>query len=327
MMTKILEKTKDKKINKSQNNGVENRKEKLFRLQRDAGKPEEVFRWILKSLAGFLVIILAVFLITLCVKSWPTIKEFNLSFIIHDSWDPVFDEYGALPFVIGTILTSVLALIISLPFSISLAILLGEFVKHGPIATILKSILELLAAIPSVIYGFWGLLVLVPIVRNAEIMIGVVPYGVGIMTASIILAVMIIPFSAAMGAESLKLVPNELKEAGYSLGATRSEIVSKIMLPYARSGLIGGSLLSLGRALGETMAVTMVIGNANRIPDSIFSPGNTMASVIANEFTEATGHLYLSSLVEIGLLLFVITICISILGRWIVKKFSVRPQQ
>ena len=324
-MIKTTEKTKAS-IKNTDNIDL-GRKEKLFKLQRDAGKPEEVFKWILTSLAGFLVIILSVFLITLCAKSWPTIKQFNISFITNQSWDPVFDEYGALPFIVGTILTSLLALIISLPFSVSLSILLGEYVQRGKTATILKSILELLAAIPSVIYGFWGLLIFVPIMRNLEMMIGVAPYGVGVLTASIILAVMIIPFSASIGSEAMKLVPNELKEAGLSLGATRSEIITKIMLPYARSGIIGGQLLSLGRALGETMAVTMVIGNANRIPDSIFAPGNTMASVIANEFTEATGHLYLSSLVEIGLLLFVITIGISMLGRWIVKKFTVRPQR
>jgi len=182
---------------------------------------------------------------------------------------------------------------------------------------------ELLAGIPSVIYGFWGLFVFVPIVRKLEMKIGIPPYGVGIFTASVILAVMVVPYASSIGREVISLVPSDVKEAAYSLGATRQEVIMKVILPYARSGIMAGILLALGRALGETMAVTMVIGNSNFLPRSMFSPGNTMASVIANEFTEATGRLYLSSLIEIGLLLFLVTVVINITGRYIIKKVRV----
>jgi phosphate transport system permease protein len=164
----------------------------------------------------------------------------------------------------------------------------------------------------------------VPAVRFIEIKLGVTPYGVGIATSSLILAVMIIPYSASLGREVLQLVPAELKEAAYSLGATRFEVIRRVILPYVVSGVTAGNILALGRAVGETMAVTMVIGNANVIPQSIFAPANTMASVIANEFTEATSTLYLSSLVEIGLLLFMVTLVINIIGKQIIKKMSVQ---
>ena len=183
--------------------------------------------------------------------------------------------------------------------------------------------MELLAGIPSVIYGFWGLFILVPLVRSIEIGLGVDPYGVGIFTASLILSVMIIPYSASLGREVIDLVPAEVKEAAYSLGATRFEVIRRVILPHARSGIFAGVLLALGRALGETMAVTMVIGNANFIPRSIFSPSNTMASVIANEFTEATENIHLSSLVEIGLLLLIVSAVVNIIGKYAIKRLSV----
>ena len=164
---------------------------------------------------------------------------------------------------------------------------------------------------------------LVPLVRTLEIKLGVAPYGVGIFTASIILAIMIIPYSASLGTEVIQLVPSELKEAAFSLGATRFEVIKKVTLPYARSGIFAGILLALGRALGETMAVTMVIGNSNFLPKSIFSPSNTMASLIANEFAEATEEIYLSSLVEIGLLLFIVTMVVNVIGKYIINRMSV----
>ena len=185
-----------------------------------------------------------------------------------------------------------------------------------------KTVIELLAGIPSVIYGFWGLFFLVPAVRWIEVRLGVAPYGVGILTSSLILAVMIVPYAASLGREVVALVPGDLKEAALSLGATRFEVIRKVILPYARSGIFAGVMLSLGRALGETMAVTMVIGNSNFLPTSIFAPSNTMASVIANEFTEATGALYLSTLVQIGLLLFVVTTVINVIGKIIISKLS-----
>ena len=191
-------------------------------------------------------------------------------------------------------------------------------------SSIIRSSVELLAGIPSVIYGFCGIFILVPAVRALEMKLHVLPMGVGIFTASVVLSIMVIPFSASLGREVIQLVPSELKEAAYSLGATRYEVIRKVILPYARSGILAGVLLSLGRALGETMAVTMVIGNTNIIPKSIFDPSNTMASVIANEFMEASpGSLHLSSLVAVGLLLFVVTTIVNIIGRYVIKRTSV----
>ncbi len=241
---------------------------------------------------------------TLILQSLPSIKALGFNFLTGKTWDPVNNVFGALPFLIGTLLTSFLALIISIPFSFAIAIYLGEYYPKGWLSEFLKNVIELIAAVPSVIYGFWGLFVLVPLVRDLEMKLGVLPYGIGIFTASLILAVMIIPYAASLGREVVRMVPSSLKEAAYSLGATRFEVIRNVILPYAKSGLFAGVLLSLGRALGETMAVTMVIGNTSIIPTNIFAPGNTMASVIANEFTEAAGTVYLSALIELGLLLF-----------------------
>ena len=187
----------------------------------------------------------------------------------------------------------------------------------------MKNAVELIAAVPSVIYGFWALAVLVPIVRSFEARIGVEqPLGVGIFSSSLILAVMIIPYAASLGRSMITMVPSHLKEAAYGLGATRWEVIRSVVLPYTRSGLLAGILLSLGRALGETMAVTMVIGNTSILPKSIFSPGNTMASVIANEFTEADKTVYLSALIELGLALFLVTVVINITGKKIIDRVT-----
>jgi phosphate transport system permease protein len=183
--------------------------------------------------------------------------------------------------------------------------------------------IELLAGVPSVIYGFCGLFLLAPFIRALEMTLGAAPYGVGIFTASLVLSIMIIPYSASIGREVISLVPSDLKEAALSLGGTRFEVIRKVILPYAAPGIVAGILLSLGRALGETMAVTMVIGNSNFIPKSIFSPANTLASVIANEFTEATGNLYLSSLIELGLVLFIVTTIINFIGKLIIRRMGV----
>lgn len=284
---------------------------------------EKIFQNTLYISAFCVVALLAAIFVTLLYASVPAIQAFGAHFAYGKVWDPVSGEFGALPFLVGTLLTSFLALIISLPFSLAIAIILGEYFRKGVVANILKSAIELLAGIPSIIYGFWGLFVLVPIVRDLEIKFGVAPYGVGIITASLILSIMIIPYSASIGREVIQLVPADLKEAALSLGATRFEVIRKVILPYARSGIFAGILLALGRALGETMAVTMVIGNSNFLPKTLFSPANTMASVIANEFTEATENLYLASLVEIGLLLFIVTAIINVIGRYIIQKMSV----
>jgi phosphate transport system permease protein len=271
-----------------------------------------------------MVLLLAGIFVTLIIESLPSIKAFGLRFLTSSTWDPVTGEFGALPFLIGTLITSFLALLISLPFSLSLSLYLGEYAAEGVLSSLLRSAVELLAGIPSVIYGFWGLFIMVPAVRYIELKLGVTPYGVGILTSSLILAIMIIPYSASLGREVIRLVPTDLKEAAYSLGATRFEVIRRVILPYVISGMTAGNILALGRAIGETMAVTMVIGNSHVIPGSIFAPANTMASVIANEFTEATGEIYLSSLVEIGLLLFIVTMVINIIGKQVIKKMSVQ---
>ena len=285
---------------------------------------ESIFRKILYlSGVSMLFLLFAIFL-TLLIRSLPAIRTFGLSFLYGSKWDPVLSEFGSLPFIIGTLITSFIALIISIPFSFSISIFLGEYFREGILSSVLKSVTELLAGIPSVIYGFCSIFILVPAVRALEMKLGVTPLGVGIFTASIVLSIMIIPYSASLGREVIQLVPSELKEAAYSLGATRYEVIKEVILPYARSGIFAGVLLSLGRALGETMAVTMVIGNKNAIPKDIFSPSNTMASVIANEFMEASpGSIHLSSLVGVGLLLFIITTIVNIIGRYIIKRLSV----
>lgn len=284
---------------------------------------ESSFRKILVFSGVVLVILLSAVFCSLLYASLPALKAIGLRFLIGTTWDPVAGEFGGLPFLVGTLATSFLALGLSTVFSLPIALFLGEYYRNGPVSSFLKTVIELLAGIPSVIYGFWGLFFLVPVIRVIQLKLGVPPYGVGILTASLILAVMIIPYSASIGREVITLVPSDLKEAGLSLGATRFEVIRKIILPYARSGIFAGILLSLGRALGETMAVTMVIGNANFIPKSIFAPANTMASIIANEFTEATGKIYLSSLIEIALLLFIVTMIINFVGKIIVTRLRV----
>jgi phosphate transport system permease protein len=283
---------------------------------------EKAFKKMLILSAIIVVVILIAIFFTLLINSLPSLKAFGANFFFDKTWDPVADEYGALPFLVGTLLTSFLALIISTPFSIAVAIFLGEYYKKGIVAETFNNLIDLLAAIPSVISGFWGLFVLVPIVRVIETKLSVPPYGVGIFTSSIIIAIMILPFSVSLSRQVISMVPKELKEAAYSLGATRFEVITKIIIPYTRSGLFAGLLLALGRALGETMAVTMLIGNTHAIPTGIFSPGNTMASVIANEFSEATGEMYTSALIEMGLFLFVVATLINILGKQIIKRFT-----
>jgi len=285
---------------------------------------ESIFRKILYLSGICMIVIIFTIFLTLLVKSLPAFKALGVHFLYGKTWDPVSSEFGAIPFLVGTLITSFLSLIISIPFSLSISIFLGEYFREGVASSVIKSSMELLAGIPSVIYGFCGIFILVPVVRAIEMKFGITPMGVGIFTASIVLSIMVIPYSASLGREVIQLVPSELKEAAFSLGATRYEVIRKVVLPYARSGIFAGILLSLGRALGETMAVTMVIGNMNAIPKNIFSPSNTMASVIANEFMEASpGSLHLSSLVAVGLLLFVVTAVVNIIGKYIIKKLSV----
>lgn len=276
------------------------------------------------GLTGIILIIIALAIfITLAYSSMPSIKQLGIKFIYSKEWNPVTDNYGALPFLIGTLLTSLLALILSTPFAVATGLFLGEYFPKGVVSNFFKSIIDLLASIPSVIYGFWGMFVLVPIVRNWEMKLGVLPYGIGIFTSALILAIMIMPYAVSLSRQVISMVPANLKEGAYSMGATRYEVIKKVIIPYTRSGLFAGILLALGRALGETMAVTMLIGNSHDIPKSIFAPGNTMASVIANEFSEATGNVYVSALIEMALLLFVVTTLINLVGRQIIKRFVI----
>ncbi len=269
-----------------------------------------------------IVVLLAVIFVTILFSSRESISEFGLGFVFSQNWDPIGLNFGALPFIVGTMLTSILALLISLPFSLAIALLLGEYSPKGKFTGFVRSMIELMAGVPSVIFGFWGLYYLVPHIRNLQMALGILPYGVGIFASSVILAIMIIPYSSSVAREVITMVPRSLKEAAYSLGSTRFEVITKVVLPYARSGIIAGILLSLGRAIGETMAVTMLIGNNNEIPKDIFAPANTMASVIANEFAEAQAGLHMSSLFEIGLLLFIISIVINLIGRLVIHSIN-----
>lgn len=295
---------------------------KRLRLSFRQIRRENIFNKTLMIMGLVMIILVVGILLTLIVQSMPSIKALGLKYIWGRTWNPVEDIYGAWPFLLGTLLTSFLALTISIPFSIAVAIFLGEYHATGWIPNFLKNAVELVAAVPSVIYGFWGLAVLVPMVRTFEGHVGVSPMGVGIFSSSLILAIMIIPYAASLGRSMISMVPSHLKEAAYGLGATRWEVIRSVVLPYTKSGLFAGILLSLGRALGETMAVTMVIGNSSAIPKSIFAPGNTMASVIANEFTEADKPVYLSALIELGLVLFLVTVVINMIGKRVIDRFT-----
>jgi phosphate transport system permease protein len=264
----------------------------------------------------------------LATKSALSWHAFGLKFFFRSDWDPVNDQYGALPFVYGTIVSSILALLIAVPLAIGVAVFITEMAPpwlRGPLAFTT----ELLAAIPSVIYGLWAIFVLVPLLRTdvepwlARYFgwIGLFegqPFGIGMLAAGIILAIMIVPIISAITREVMIAVPQQQREAVLALGATRWEMIRTGVLRNARAGIMGGVILGLGRALGETMAVTMVIGNRAEIAKSLFAPGYTMASVLANEFAEASGDLYLSALIEVGLALFIVTIIVNIIAQFLV---------
>jgi phosphate transport system permease protein len=308
-------------INSAKTSEVVNTIKRIKRSYRQI-RTENVFKKTLWIMGLAMVVLVVGIMLTLVVESMPSIKALGFKYLWGKTWDPVQDIYGAFPFLLGTLLTSFLALIISIPFSFSVAVFLGEYYPKGWLSNFLKNTVELIAAVPSVIYGFWGLAVLVPIVRHFESKIGVEPVGVGIFSSALILAVMIIPYAASLGRSMIQMVPSQLKEGAYSLGATRWEVIRSVIFPYTKSGLFAGVLLSLGRALGETMAVTMVIGNTSIIPKNIFAPGNTMASVIANEFTEADKAVYISALIELGLVLFLVTVVINMIGKKIIDRFT-----
>lgn len=254
--------------------------------------------------------------------------KFGWMFFLTRVWDPVFDNYGAAPFIYGTLVTSAVALLIAVPFGLASAIFLSELAPRK-ISDIISFLIDLLAAVPSVIYGLLGIFVVVPLMRNhigpaLKATLGFLPifsgpnYGVGFLTAGIVLAIMVVPYIISVSREVLLTVPGDQRDAALALGATRWEATWKAVVPWARTGIMGSVFLALARALGETMAVTMVIGNAPNIVASLFSPGDTIASTIASQFTEATGDLYLSALIELGLVLFLMTFILNGLARLLI---------
>lgn len=280
---------------------------------------EKVVKIVLFLSSLLIMLIAAGMVLSLMNGSIPVFKEIGLRFIISSEWNPTEgrEEYGALAFIAGTLMTSLIAIIICFPLAFSTSLFIGEYYSGTRIARIVGTLVDMLAGIPSIVYGLWGFYVLRPLIAD----LGLNAQGFGIFTAGVVLAIMIIPYATSISTEIIKMVSSDLKEAAYSLGATRREVILTVLIPNARSGIFTSFVLAFGRALGETMAVTMLIGNANIIPDSIFGAGNTMASVIANQFGEAEG-LKLSALITIGLLLFVITGIINGIGKLIIKKFN-----
>jgi phosphate transport system permease protein len=256
---------------------------------------------------------------SLAKGSVPALREFGLGFLTVNKWDPTSGKevYSALPFLAGTLITSLLALLICIPLAFSTSLFIAEYFKGKRIAGIISSMVDLLAGIPSIVYGLWGFYTLRPLLSG----LGMSNQGFGIFTSSVVLAIMIIPYATSISSEIIAMVPDDLKEAAYSLGATRIEVIFNVILPNAGSGIAAGYILALGRAIGETMAVTMLIGNSNSVPQGIFSTGNTMASIVANQFGEASG-LKLSSLIAIGLILFAITGIVNAIGKLIIKRIS-----
>jgi phosphate transport system permease protein len=288
------------------------------------------FRLSTGAFASLTLLIVGGIAFVLLQDSWLSIQKFGLLFWRTETWDPVAGDFGALPFIWGTLYSSLLALLISTPIAIGIAVFIAELCPAA-LRQPLVFLTELLAAIPSIVYGLWGIFVLVPAVRWVETSIpdslrqlpifAGPPLGLGMLAAALVLAIMVIPFTSSIAREVLKSVPPAQREAAYALGATRFEAI-RAALFYARTGILGGIMLGFGRALGETMAITMVIGNNPRISTSLFAPQYTMAAVIANEFTEAADELYLSALVEIGLVLFIITLIVNSLSRLLIWSMT-----
>jgi len=297
---------------------------------RNAG--DRSYRAVLTALALVLPLLLLTLLAELVLSAAPAIARFGLRFLWSSTWDPVGEVFGAAPMIFGTLASSLLALALAVPLAFGVAIFLTEFAPkwiRQPIAFLV----ELLAAIPSVVYGLWGIFVLIPFLRSAVVpplkaVLGWTPflqgvfYGNSLFAAAIILAIMVVPYIAAVSREVLLAVPASQREAALGMGATRWEAVWTAVVPYGRAGLIGAVILGLGRALGETMAVTMVIGNRHDIGLSVLQPAYTMAAAIANEFSEATTSLYLSALFEVGLILFVITVVVNGLARLLIWRVA-----
>lgn len=291
---------------------------------------DRVYSWTIAGFAFAVPALLLVIFVALGIAAWPALREFGLSFLISSEWDPVAGRFGAAAAIYGTIVTSIIALLVATPLAVGVAVFLSEF-SPGWLRQPVAFAVDLLAAVPSVIYGLWGIFVLVPILRDHvmpffadTLHLGFLPifsgpaYGISMLAAGLILAIMCLPYISAVTREVLIAVPRSQREAALALGATQWEMIRDAVIPYARSGIIGGIMLGLGRALGETMAVTMLIGNAHQISASLFAPGYTMASLIANEFSEATSELHLSALTAVGFVLLLITFLVNALARWLV---------
>ena len=299
---------------------------------------DAAFRWLTRAAAVSVLVILGAIFLSLIEGAAPAFRAFGLSFITTQSWNPVTEKFGGLAPIYGTVVTSVLAMAFALPIGIGVALFLTELfppLLRRPIGIAI----ELLAGIPSIIYGIWGLFFFAPFLQetlqpaligtfaNVPILSNLFagpPYGIGVLTASFILAIMVLPFITAVSRDVFETVPAVLKESAYGLGCTTTEVVRNVVIPYTRVGLVGGAMLALGRALGETMAVTFVIGNAHRISASILAPGTTISATIANEFTEAVGDLYSSSLIALGLVLFFITFIVLAGARLMLMKLDLK---
>ncbi|MGA2563726.1 MAG: phosphate ABC transporter permease subunit PstC [Steroidobacteraceae bacterium] len=308
-----------------------------LQLRREA-RTEHVFRFMTLAAAVLVLALLGGVLVALVYGGWPALRQFKFGFLTSSVWNPVTEQFGALAPLYGTVITSLVALLIAVPLSFGIAVFLTETCPawlRGPISTCI----ELLAAVPSIVFGIWGLFVLAPILQHTVqpwlidtlgdlAVIGRLfrgpPYGIGLLTAGFVLAVMVLPFITSVTREVFLSTPRSLKEAAYGLGATQWEVIWDVVLPNARAGIVGGIMLGLGRALGETMAVTFVVGNAHRISTSLLAPGTTISASIANEFTEAVGTLYTSSLIALGLLLFVLTFIIIAAARLLLMRLEAR---
>jgi phosphate transport system permease protein len=297
-----------------------------------------VFHGLTRAAALFVLLLLSGVILALIIGSMPALRTFGLSFITTEVWNPVTDQFGALAPIYGTLVTSIIAMLIAVPVGLMIAFFLTELcppMLRRPIAIAI----ELLAGIPSIIYGIWGLFVFAPFLQkyiqpflidtfaNVPVLNSLFegpPYGIGMLTAGLILAVMVLPFITSISRDVFDAVPPVLKEAAYGVGCTTWEVFRYVILPYTRVGVIGGCMLGLGRALGETMAVTFVIGNAHKVAASILAPGTTISASIANEFTEAVGDLYTSSLIALGLILFVITFIVLAMARYMLLRLQRR---
>ena len=299
---------------------------------------DAIYRHLTRTAAITVLVILGGIIISLVDGSWLALRTFGLNFLLVDTWNPVTEKFGAIAPIYGTLVTSLIAMLIAVPVGLFIALFLTELCPmwlRRPIGIAI----ELLAGIPSIIYGIWGLFVFAPFLQQyvQPFLINVFgeipvlstlfagpPYGIGILTAGLILAIMVLPFITSISRDVFTAVPPVLKEAAYGLGCTTWEVVRYVVLPYARVGVIGGVMLGLGRALGETMAVTFVIGNAHRISGSLLAPGTTISATIANEFTEAVGDLYTSALIALGLILFVITFIVLAVARYMLMRLNAR---